>query len=220
MVRWPSNIPGGSINRGIAATLDWFPTIAALAGAPLIAGVALDGVDLSPMLFASAGPNGTAAQFGAAPSPRDFFFYHTTKGAPRLADGGPGLMAARKGAWKIHWFTQGSHCTSDYFDSMCYAGLQNHTEAPLLFNLQTDPGEVVPFKSSTPEFQQWAPVLQAAADKYLATFVSGESQIAKGSDAKTRFPCCSPDCSPRPSCCKCAQHGDGAAPLAESVGAA
>ena len=203
MVRWPGKIPGRSVNRGITASLDWFPTIAALAGVALPAGVALDGVDLSPMLFAAAGPHGTAAHFRSAPSPRDHFFYHTTKAWPKLQDGGPGLMAVRKGAWKIHWYTQGSHCTSDYFDKMCYAGLQNWTQSPLLYNLETDPAEVSPFNSSTPEFIQWAPVLQAAADEYLASFTSGVSQIGKGSDASTRFPCCSSDCSPRPDCCKC-----------------
>jgi arylsulfatase A len=215
MVRWPSRIPGGSVNRGISASLDWFPTVASLAGVPLPANVPLDGMDLSPMLFAAAGRGGTAAQLRAAPSPRDFFAYHTTKGAPRLPDGGPGLMAFRKGGWKIHWYTQGSHCTSDYADDMCYAPLQNWTEAPLLYNVETDPSEVLPFSNSTTEFQQWAPALRAAADEYLSTFESGVSQIGKGSDAKTRFPCCSPDCTPRPDCCKC-PPGNGAPPLRTS----
>lgn len=71
----------------LAHAMDLFPTALALAGAPLPAGVTLDGTDLAPLLFA-----------GQALPPRPFFYYR-----------GEQLFAARWGEWKAHFRTQSGY---------------------------------------------------------------------------------------------------------------
>ncbi len=97
-----------------------YPTALALAGgAPAPIDPVSDGFDLSDYLFGS-----------AADSPRTQFFYHaTTSSLPHA-----GLMALREGKYKIHLYTQGSHCTDDYYDQACWDAtlLANHTANPLL----------------------------------------------------------------------------------------
>ncbi len=54
LLRWPNNLPKGSIEAGVVSTLDLFPTIAHLAGQPV--DDELDGIDLMPMLSGNAPP--------------------------------------------------------------------------------------------------------------------------------------------------------------------
>ena len=245
MIRWPGVVPANTVNQAITSSLDWFPTLSALAGAKVPTDRAYDGFDLSPILFdkegASASPSAAAgaasplhtpqprsqpsrytleyaqrqlpaasaagSPFREMPGPRDHFYYHTTKGAPRMQDNSTGgLMAIRKSQYKLHFFTQGSHCTNDYFDKFCYAPLQDWRAAPLLYNLETDPGEVNAIANTTAEYSAVVPLLRQQAAAYIAAFVPDvpPSEIGKGGDAATRFPCCSPGCTPRPACCECA----------------
>ena len=179
-----------------------------------------DGYDLSSLLFEAPaqqqeqqeqqGQNNSLPlppPFRSEGGPRDHFYYHTTKGAPQMRDNSTGgLMAVRLGQYKLHYFTQGSHCTSDYFDRFCYAPLQDWRSAPLLYNLDSDPGEVNLIGNTSQEYEHVVAVINQRAADYLSTFVPDvpPSEIAKGSDSKTRFPCCNPDCTPRPKCCSCA----------------
>lgn len=89
IARWPGRIPGGTICSEIASTLDLFPTLAKLAGAPLPADRILDGLDILPLLTS----RGTVA--------RDAFFYYR----------GTQLFAARVGPWKVHFKTQPAYGT-------------------------------------------------------------------------------------------------------------
>jgi arylsulfatase A len=81
---WPSRIPAGVVTQELGSTMDLFTTCLALAGADPPRDRAVDGVDLSPVLF------------GTGKSPRQVFFYYR----------GRRLMAARKGPWKAHFITQ------------------------------------------------------------------------------------------------------------------
>jgi len=84
---WPGRIPAGTVCTDLASTLDLLPTCAALAGAPLPKGRALDGFDILPVLR------------GEGRSPRDtMFFYRGTR-----------LYAVRKGPWKAHFITQAGY---------------------------------------------------------------------------------------------------------------
>ena len=82
---WPGRIPSGRVQREVGLTLDLFPTVAKLAGAPLSKTV-LDGVDISPLLFGTGTVN------------RDPFLYYR----------GSTLYAARMGPWKAHFISQPS----------------------------------------------------------------------------------------------------------------
>ncbi|MDZ8117638.1 sulfatase family protein [Pontiella agarivorans] len=76
IIRWPGTVPAGTTCSGMAATIDLFPTLAALTGAELPE-KKLDGVDLSSLWK---NPH--------AISPRSTFFYEHN--------------AVRSGNWKYH----------------------------------------------------------------------------------------------------------------------
>jgi arylsulfatase A-like enzyme len=83
-IAWmPGRIKPGVTSAMVDAT-DLLPTALALAGASRPAGVALDGTDLAPLLFAS------------KPLPERPFFYYR----------GDQLFACRLGEWKAHFKTQ------------------------------------------------------------------------------------------------------------------
>lgn len=79
---WPGRIPAGTRCSEPCGTIDLLPTVAALAGAELPKN-AIDGKDISPLLFGEAG----------AKSPREAFFYYW----------GNELHAVRSGNWKLHF---------------------------------------------------------------------------------------------------------------------
>lgn len=81
---WPDTLKPGVVS-GMGSTLDLFVTIAALSGAN--ASTAVDGIDLSPALFAG------------EPSPREELAYYRAGT----------LYAYRKGSWKIHLVVEGSY---------------------------------------------------------------------------------------------------------------
>ncbi|MGC3972514.1 MAG: sulfatase-like hydrolase/transferase [Pirellulales bacterium] len=49
---WPKRLPAGTVNDQFLTSLEWLPTLAALAGAKLPEGVKLDGFDMLPVLAA------------------------------------------------------------------------------------------------------------------------------------------------------------------------
>ena len=111
-------------------------------------------------------------------------------------------MAVRFGAWKLHFRTKGSHCTTTFPDAACYAPARDVRAAGgLLFNVERDVSEVLPLRNTSFEFRKWAPVLWSIAVDYAASMQAGASQIDKGGSAE-RFPCCN-QCSPMPTCCAC-----------------
>ena len=73
----------------------------------------------------------------------------------------------------------------------------------ILYNLERDMSEVLPISHDSNEYKYWAPILWSMATEYLAKYSVAASEMHKGSN-KTRFPCCSPGCTPLPDCCKCA----------------
>jgi arylsulfatase A len=81
IVRWPGRVAPGRVSDELAASIDLYPTLAALAGADLPDDRTVDGVDLSDLLLDV-----------DATSPRDAFWYY------RMND----LEAVRAGRWKLH----------------------------------------------------------------------------------------------------------------------
>ncbi|MBI4882019.1 MAG: sulfatase [Planctomycetes bacterium] len=78
---WPGIIPAGRTCSEVVTALDLLPTFAALAGASLPPGRAIDGEDLEPLLKGEPGARGRRAPF---------FYYNRN-----------GLEAARSGRWKL-----------------------------------------------------------------------------------------------------------------------
>ncbi len=84
---WPGKIGPGKVCREVACTMDLFTTGAKLAGAAVPQDRAIDGKDITPLLF----------EKGAVE--RDAFFYYC----------GSELFAARVGPWKAHFITQAAY---------------------------------------------------------------------------------------------------------------
>ncbi len=82
IMRWPSKIPAGVVRDEITSSIDFFPTLARIAGAKVPQDRVIDGTDISSLMFTSEDVT----------PPRDTFFYYM----------GNRLEAVRKGRWKLH----------------------------------------------------------------------------------------------------------------------
>ena len=110
---WPGKIAPGSVCDAAAGTIDLLPTVVALAGGTVPDAPAIDGRDISPLLF------GTSTQ-----SPREAHYYFS----------GYKLQAVRQGPWKLAIAPQaeamGQGVKSDASGN-----------APRLYNLDQEIGE-------------------------------------------------------------------------------
>ncbi|XP_064512917.1 arylsulfatase A [Pseudopipra pipra] len=187
---WPGRIAPG-VTHELASTLDILPTLTALAGAALPR-VALDGYDMSPVLF------------GTGKSPRQAMFFY-----PPAPDPLHGPFAVRLGKYKAHYFTQGSFHSGTTPDQACH-GLTPLTPhlPPLLFDLESDPAENYDLLQggAGPEVLQVLREITLQKVLLEQRMEFGESQIRKGRDPALQ-PCCAPNCTPKPSCCRCSQPG-------------
>jgi arylsulfatase A-like enzyme len=117
VMRWPGQIPPGTVCGELATQMDLLPTIASLAGAALPSDRTIDGKDIAALMFARPG----------AASPHESFFYYN----------GNRLAAVRSGRWKLKVPTLLREEFSDYVK------LENpDTIIPrALYDLANDPGE-------------------------------------------------------------------------------
>jgi len=121
MFRWPGRIPSGRVTEVLATGMDFLPTFARLAGAPLPDDRVLDGHDLWPVL------SGTRDS-----TPYDHFFYYR----------GGELQAVRRGRWKLHV----PHTYPSMVGGVAGQDGQVGRETPgriglALYDLETDPAE-------------------------------------------------------------------------------
>lgn len=105
---WPGKIPAGKVTQELGTTMDLFNTSILLAGGEPPKDRTLDGLDLRGVLLRE------------EKSPRDVVHYYH----------GSGLVAIRKGAWKLAWSTQNT-----------FFGKPEPRDPPLLFHLEHDPSE-------------------------------------------------------------------------------
>ncbi|XP_073435406.1 arylsulfatase A [Dendrobates tinctorius] len=183
---WEGKIKPG-VTSELASTLDILPTIASLAGAPLPK-VPLDGYDLSKFLFSG------------EKSPRNTFYYYPSSIDPRR-----GIHALRMGKYKAHFYTQGAFHSETTPDPDCHAtALLKEHNPPLLFDLETDPAENYNLLDPDipEELKQIVQEIQKERERFLKSMTCAKSEINKGTDPSLR-PCCNPQCSPKPSCCRC-----------------
>ena len=92
IVRWPGKVPAGTTSTALCTMMDFLPTFAKLAGAPLPKAT-LDGHDLSPTLLK---PSQTATPYDEI----GFFYYQ-----------GEQLQAVRAGPWKYYLPLETKHIT-------------------------------------------------------------------------------------------------------------
>ena len=124
IARWPGRVPAGVTNQSFATTMDLFVTFARLGGAKVPTDRAIDGTDVSPLLFENA--SGREA--------RMFYYF------------GDELWAVRKGPWKIHVKTTSPASVSTWGQWP----IEEH-DPPLLFNVEHDPSEKYNVAHEQPE---------------------------------------------------------------------
>ncbi|MBM3882544.1 MAG: hypothetical protein FJ387_22945 [Verrucomicrobia bacterium] len=84
---WPGRVQPGTVNTGLACTMDLFTTYLKLAGADVPTDRPIDGLDMAPLLF------------GTGPSLRESFGYYR----------GAQLYALRQGPFKAHFTTRSAY---------------------------------------------------------------------------------------------------------------
>jgi arylsulfatase A len=123
LARWPAAIPPGREARELATMMDWLPTIAELAGAPLPSDRTIDGRSLARVLA------GTGER-----DPTPFFYLRL-----RLPFGEQRheIGAVREGRYKLALAQRG------FYPALLEPILRNelHGYCQQLFDLETDPGE-------------------------------------------------------------------------------
>jgi len=157
MVRWPGNIKAGSISNEIMSTLDWLPTLAAVAGdtkvkANLLKGykgfkVHLDGYNFLPHLTGK-----------EKKGPREELFYFSDDGD---------LTALRYNDWKVIFMEQRSPGTLQV-----WAEPFIELRTPILLNLRRDPYEFATITSNT--YYDWYldhAFLMLPAAEYVGKFI-------------------------------------------------
>ena len=132
IMRWPGQLKKGTVME-MGSALDLLPTFCAIVGIELPNDREYDGYDISPLLF------------GTGEGPRDEMFYYR----------GNTVFAVRKGAFKAHF-----HTNSEFNHAWGHPVTEPPTEIinerqdhdpPLLFNLNTDPGERFNIADEHPE---------------------------------------------------------------------
>jgi arylsulfatase A len=86
IMRWPKRIPANTTTHAITSAIDFFPTVSSLLGIEVSTERAIDGVDISGVLFDD-----------QAQAPRDTFYYYAQNN----------LDAVRVGDWKLHFLKAG-----------------------------------------------------------------------------------------------------------------
>ncbi len=130
LARWPGRIMPGTVSHQPAMNIDIFPTCLALAGLTLPSDRVVDGKNIYSLLTAA----------GASSPHEELFFYHMGE-----------LEGVRSGRWK--YFRSINHYLWPLPVNKRTGGISEHTTGPLplLFDLETDPGEAYDVTAKHPD---------------------------------------------------------------------
>jgi arylsulfatase A-like enzyme len=162
VVRWPGQIPAGTVLNGIVSHNDWFVTLLAAAGDPDVGARLKEGTDLDGTTYKVHldGHNQLAYLTGeTAESPRKHFFY--------VSDDGD-LTALRYDNWKFVFLEQRAAGTL-----RVWAEPYTVLRIPKIFNLRTDPYERADSTSNT--YYDWIldhAFLPIPAQAYVARMIA------------------------------------------------
>ena len=140
-MRWPGQIPAGTILNGIVAHEDWLTTFAAVAGAPDIKEKLLKGVELNGRTYKNHldGYNMLDYMSGKTKeSPRKEFIYCNDIGE---------IVGARFWDWKVVYMENRAETVALWREPFV------ELRAPLLFNLRRDPLEKAQHSAQT--YNDW-----------------------------------------------------------------
>ena len=146
IARWPGRLPAGVVSPAVGSVLDFLPTCVKLAGGECPQGRPLDGIDLMPTLE------------GAETPERTIYYYWNQH-----------MCAVRHGKWKLH-FRYYDHSSGRYMVEENWVA----PEAPLLFDLEADPGERFDLAADQPQVHSR---LTALAEAYKSEIeANGENR--------------------------------------------
>lgn len=140
IIKWKGKFATG-VNDTLLSSMDLFPTIASLAGAKIPDDRVIDGKNITKIL-----------KTGSGASPHKFLYYYN----------GANLQAVRKGKWKLHlprtledqpfWSKKmmGKPFKGKNLKNISCKGLEV-LDRPLLFNLDTDMGELTDVSDKHPD---------------------------------------------------------------------
>ncbi len=128
MVRWPGQIPAGTVSNGIMSLQDWLPTLMAAAGQPHITARLLAGYEVGDKTFKVHidGYNQLDHLVNGAESARSEFFYFNDDGD---------LVGLRNGRWKYILMQQNAKGLDVWFEPF------EELRTPRLVDLLGDPFE-------------------------------------------------------------------------------
>jgi arylsulfatase len=164
IMRWPGKIPAGTVCDELAATIDIFPTVAALTGARL-PDHPIDGKDIYPLMSGAPG----------AKTPHEAYYYYW----------GNHLQAIRSGDWKLHFPHEYRSLTGTPGRDGKPGGYSTQTTELALYNLKTDVGETTDVKGEHPEVVARLQRLAEAAREELGD--SAQMRQGKGFRAPARI---------------------------------
>jgi arylsulfatase A-like enzyme len=131
ILRWPGHVPANSVQNGIFASEDWYPTLVAAAGNSDVTNQLLKGVKLGDQTFKNHldGYNQLDTITGKSPSARHDFYYfaESTLGAIRVDD------------YKYRFIDQ----------PLGWVGNTVKVDAPVITNLRLDPFERMDYPVGT-----------------------------------------------------------------------
>ena len=194
IARWPGRITPGSTAHEVASALDVLPTLLDLAGVEKPDGIALDGYSMREILL---GPSPNSRDAGWAEQRAGRHIYY-----PQFVMRSRGAYAARAGAYKAHFATQGSMQCNATHDVDCGPthAFTKH-DPPLVFNLELDPAEQYPLEPNTTEYESGLAAARAVLQQHEAGLEWYPQPLLNSSVVVARQPCAKPGCKPFPSCC-------------------
>jgi arylsulfatase A-like enzyme len=156
-MRWPGKIPAGTECDELAATIDIFPTVAALTGARL-PDHPIDGKDIFPLMSGAPG----------AKTPHEAYYYYW----------GNHLQAIRSGDWKLHFPHEYRSLTGTPGRDGKPGGYSTQRTELALYNLKADVGETTDVKGEHPDVVARLQQLAEAAREELGD--SAQMRQGKG----------------------------------------
>lgn len=130
LMRWPGKVPPGRVCREPVTTMDMMPTVARITGATAPLDRIIDGRDISPLMFGTAG----------ARSPHEAIFIYWRQE----------LQAVRSGQWKLHFPHDYLHIDVPGAGGKPGIVGERHI-GRALFDLEADPGETNDVSKDNPQ---------------------------------------------------------------------
>jgi arylsulfatase A len=178
---------------------DIHPTIMKVAGIALPTDRVFDGLDLSPVLFAKDRTAASALSRADKGGGHACFFYYR---AATWTNATEEIYAVRCGDHKVYWRTwgvappEGSTCRPAGTGGIA-SGRAYICDPPLMFDLDTDPGENTPLRAASPDYKTTLAAITDAKAKHIATLTPVEDQNGRGSDPQFAL-CEDPDSQGKP----------------------